>query len=452
MKLYKFLVSALMLSSVAWFTSCNNEEEDIFDHSAAQRLDEYKRLYSSDLTSEGGRWLMEYFANEEEFGYVFVMTFNTDGSVKISGQNIWMDSQYKSDVSLWSIITDNGPVLSFNTYNAVFHEFSTPENITGPYAPTNPDNNNEDIDEQGTGHGGDYEFVILGLSEDGKTMHLTGKKTLFDIYMHRLDASVDEKVILEQYLTAPQRFDARFKDLSLFDKETGEEFIISNISTGIISAYPKAGDNVTQTSTANAILYPDGFRFMKPFEVERANSDETISFQTFKLADDGTLVCQENENFYIKSGELSHEYSMNSRLWTVSLETAGGKYAEMFQSLKSRFHEVYPNKRELKSIQFAYEIYDGKLTPYVNLLAGTTFSHFYLTCEVTSGVSVKYGSIGISDKNGQTFLRTIPEISSFLDLISSSELELSSDNVLYPSRMKLTSKADQNDYFYVVLN
>lgn len=451
MKLYKFILPTLLLGSTIGLVSCSNEEDDIFDKSAAQRLDEYKVMYSADLTAEGGKWLMEYFANEDEYGYVFIMTFNKDGSVKISGQNTWMDHQYKSDVSLWQIIADNGPVLSFNTYNSVFHEFSTPENITGPDAPTNPDNNNEDIDEQGTGHGGDYEFVIIGLSEDGKTMHLTGKKRLYDIYMHRLDPSVDEASLLAEYDFASQRFDSRFSELSLWDKVNNEEFIIKNINTGIISAYPLAGDAITQTSTGNAILYQDGFRLMRPLEIERADNSESVSVQTFKLSEDGTLACVDNPDFFIRSRALSYEFTNKTKKWRIDLDNVSGAFQECIENLKAGFINAYKNKRNLRAVEFAWEVYNTENTPFLNIQAGSTYSHYYLSYETKSDTEVALKYIDAKDNNGTRFLKDVDAVQQFLDFISTLELEFSAENPLYPTRVKCTSKANGNDYFYITL-
>ena len=134
----KFLnISLLSLVAFSALTlgSCKNEVDEIFDEDAVARLDKAKADFIDILTSNGGKWQMEYYANADEPGYVYLMTFRTDGSVTISGKNQWIGyvegeslnvPTYGSLTSLWEVVTDNGPVLSFNTYNKYFHIFADP--------------------------------------------------------------------------------------------------------------------------------------------------------------------------------------------------------------------------------------------------------------------------------------------------------------------------------------
>ncbi len=167
--IYLAAVAALALSS------CSSDDDRIFDQSAADRLEQYKQEYAEVLTADGGLWSMEYFSNAEEPGYVFVMKFDKNGSVEISANHKWIGGEYKKETSLWKMIADNGPVLSFNSYNKLFHIFSDPANITGPYA---SEGESGDINETGYGHEGDYEFQFMEVSEDGQTVRLLGKKLL----------------------------------------------------------------------------------------------------------------------------------------------------------------------------------------------------------------------------------------------------------------------------------
>ena len=133
----KFNISlALLLALSVSLTSCfKNDEDDIFDKSASERLEQVKKDYTDILTDKGGKWELQYFANESEEGYDYLLTFNKNGTVQISGYNEWIgvaqtgnpsDDVYGTDNSLWEIATDNGPVLSLNSFNKVFHIFADP--------------------------------------------------------------------------------------------------------------------------------------------------------------------------------------------------------------------------------------------------------------------------------------------------------------------------------------
>ena len=153
MKANKILTAALLLGSLVMTTACSNEEDDIFDQSAAERLNAASETYSNLLTAGTGKWAMEYFPtnNTDRYtgsGYLMTMKFDKSSAVTVGMKNIFSNNVYREATSMWQVITDDGPVLSFNTWNDNLHQFSQPEDI--PF--TTGSGNNE----QGTGVGGDY--------------------------------------------------------------------------------------------------------------------------------------------------------------------------------------------------------------------------------------------------------------------------------------------------------
>ena len=85
-----FYISALIFA-VSLVSCAPSEVDDLFDESPAARLDNAVKNYTELFKSNGGRWLMQYFANEDEEGYNFIMTFHNDGSVDISTQNDYVN-------------------------------------------------------------------------------------------------------------------------------------------------------------------------------------------------------------------------------------------------------------------------------------------------------------------------------------------------------------------------
>ena len=116
------LFAALAMS----FTACVNEEDDLFDQSAAERLNQSKVTYTERFASSEAGWIMEYYPTNYDqapqgLGYLLLADFNNDGSVKMAMNNRFSGNTYLEDTSLWEIITDTGPVLSFNTFNKCIH-------------------------------------------------------------------------------------------------------------------------------------------------------------------------------------------------------------------------------------------------------------------------------------------------------------------------------------------
>jgi hypothetical protein len=150
----KILYSLMFLVTAAGLQSCLHDNEDNFSESASERLANTVKKERTILESASNGWLLQYFAGEnyQNGGYNFILRFK-DGKVTASGEISADSLTYSSD---YDIITDQGPVLTFNTYNELLHYLAQPyqDNVEGLQ--------------------GDYEFVIEKASQD--TVVLKGKK------------------------------------------------------------------------------------------------------------------------------------------------------------------------------------------------------------------------------------------------------------------------------------
>lgn len=169
-----FAVAGLSLQS------CLHDDDEIFDKSAAERINEAVANVKEVLTSSQEGWVMHYYAGREyAYGGLNLAMKFTDGKVQMyneTAQN--SDGSYKSAVSTYKITRDQGPVLAFDTYNDLLHVYSDP---AGSGAPT-------DVD----GWEADYEFVVMNISEDQNTITLQGKKFNNTIVLERLTRPVAE--------------------------------------------------------------------------------------------------------------------------------------------------------------------------------------------------------------------------------------------------------------------
>lgn len=168
-----FAVAGLSLQS------CLHDDDEIFDKSAAERINEAVANAKEVLTSSQEGWVMHYYVGQEyAYGGLNLAMKFTDGKVQMyneTAQN--SDGSYKSVVSTYKITRDQGPVLAFDTYNDLLHVYGDPAG-SGP----------TDVD----GWEADYEFVIMNISEDQNTITLQGKKFHNTIVLERLTRPVAE--------------------------------------------------------------------------------------------------------------------------------------------------------------------------------------------------------------------------------------------------------------------
>ena len=117
-----FAVAGLSLQS------CLHDDDEIFDKSAAERINEAVANAKEVLTSSQEGWVMHYYVGQEyAYGGLNLAMKFTDGKVQMyneTAQN--SDGSYKSVVSTYKITRDQGPVLAFDTYNDLLHVYGDP--------------------------------------------------------------------------------------------------------------------------------------------------------------------------------------------------------------------------------------------------------------------------------------------------------------------------------------
>lgn len=433
-------------------TACSNDDDSVFDQSAAERLEQYKKEYADVLTADGGLWSMEYFSNPEEPGYVFVMKFDKNGSVTISANHKWIGGTYKQETSLWKMIADNGPVLTFNSYNTLFHIFSDPANILGEDAPKGEQG--DDINETGYGHEGDYEFQVMEVLDEGKTVRLLGKKRLYDIYLHRLDPSTDAEAYLEEVKAVRNRFSPKFNDLTLTD-EDGNLYRMYNILGGIPSIYPLSGDPVSQTVTANGIFTLDGFRFMNTLEVKRAD-DSTFDLPMLYFTEEGAM---KGDNVADLRATSPLENIVRADLtWVLDSESMSGKIRTLYDAANSEIMSTMSDKDVLGAIELAYGSVMGNVIPQLVTRIGNRICRDYIEYDLERDAS--NGTVLPSDKlhfsitgGNNTALKydeELPAYKAFKEYLTG-EFTMTSHNPLIPNELVVVDNNDTSSSFQLKL-
>lgn len=278
---YTFVACA----AVATMASCQLEEENIFETSAAERLNEASDVFSQRLIDGQDGWAIEYYAQPETsldtyvkgVGYLMLAKFEADKSVRIGMNNDFTDKKYDEDVSAWQVINDMGAVLSFNTYNRMLHTFSLPEDVKGT-----------SDDETGKGFLGDYEFVMVDVPEGGDYVMLKGKKHKAYSRMTRLSPGTD----FQEYISDVQRTQQRLlsnsapNHLVMTVGEKQYNFLMPSKGgeLGLTKFWP-AGTDSTFTMTLNPLLMTR--------HVAGADTTYTIRFRDQIVDEEQDLTAQE---------------------------------------------------------------------------------------------------------------------------------------------------------------
>ena len=156
------LLIALLLLFLPFVSSCVHDEEDVFDDSAADRLNKAVVEYARVLESQELGWVLDFYPADRSMGGIAYTAKFDAGDVTMTCEMSMVDVNSKrlpigSEVhSGYSIVTGRSVILTFDTYNPLLHYWSEPSG------------NDSD------GYASDYEFVFLSASAD--SVVLRGKK------------------------------------------------------------------------------------------------------------------------------------------------------------------------------------------------------------------------------------------------------------------------------------
>ena len=315
------------------FSSCLSEEKDLFSESAALRLnhaiENARQILVTPINNNG--WVMEYFPTNDTEGYTFLVSFNTNSSATFAAKNKYTPV-FSTEESAFDVIGDNGPVLTFNTYNKVFHLFSDPKDPKGS------------SDLNGIGLGGDYEFVIMNASPELIT--LKGKKRGTGILMYPLAKGQDwEEYFKDLDDLKGELFDNRVTLQLTKDGET--LFNLHNSTTGIFGKLPIGGDVLIDLENVSFITTDYGIRFAQPLEIEK---DDQI--QVFNLNEErNKLVALEDESYTITGPQIG-EFIANHNLTFLAEKSETTGMDDLFDRVAAGMISGFNANYELTKIGF----------------------------------------------------------------------------------------------------
>ncbi|MFT3738583.1 MAG: DUF4302 domain-containing protein [Breznakibacter sp.] len=253
-----------LIVSLVFTQACVKDEDYIFEGSSAERIAAALAEYKDVLAGAPNGWVMEYYP-EEDYGiggYTFICKFDDAGNVTVASEIADVDYQ---TTSLYKLISDQGPVLSFDTYNDIFHYFSTPSG--------------SDVD----AYSSDYEFVMTSVSSG--YIEMTGKKYGNKVVMTPLDEQQDWANYLQQVVDV--------SDASAFGTY---RFVVSNEE---ISSVVQTDRTFTFTlndgsSVSTSFIYTTtGIKFHEPLTIGGVTVqyfDWDATTNTFVCSDQGVTA------------------------------------------------------------------------------------------------------------------------------------------------------------------
>ena len=413
-KIFGILLCASVLLPLS---SCFKQEDDIWEQSSAQRTEAKVNEYYELLTSAENGWVMEYFANESEKGYPIIVKFDAHKNVLMAANNaVSSGGAYKEQNGNYEIISDQGPVLTFNVNNSLLHTFADPSS-------------------DGIGHNGDYEFVIY--EGDSEHFKMKGKKHGLEVYLYKMPADQDWETYYDKIVENQNAlFSSKISQLKL--AAGGLNYTIS-VSDGVMVFLPEGGDPATDAVSDPFVVRLDGtVHLCMPFE----GRNYDLALQNFKLAEDGTLKCvDEGQEGTISYGTLLELFKVST--WRVDRSALDGTFKDAYE----RFATVI-NSQGYGMLQYAQFSYDESLDRVVftarttSLIIDCLFSYVGTdsSIELSLDMETMSSSINANVKNAAVLYDAMPEYKALIDMVCAA-YTFSAESPLIVSYINMDSSA-----------
>ncbi len=235
MKINKIFIYLLMMLPSVLLQSCLKDDDDKFDESSATRLQKYLDKTQGILVGSQNGWALDYYPdkNQSYGGFVYTLQFTAD--------EVTVGSELAPGVtrkSLYTMTTDNGPVLSFDSYNDFMHLFATPSS---------------DMYEA---YDGDFELIIDSIGEDKIKTHGVRSKNV--MYLYKLEKPAADYI--NDVVALRDNFVLSGAEGSVNGNKVKLEFDSENLQATV--------DIVGDTTYTSAFNFTDkGIRLYKPVTV-----------------------------------------------------------------------------------------------------------------------------------------------------------------------------------------
>jgi hypothetical protein len=424
MKKNNILLFLLMALPTLLLTSCLKDQEDLFPESASERTTKYLENAQKVLTSSENGWVLNYYPDRDLSygGYVYTLKFDQD--------NVEVFSEISSEdvpsiKSTYQLKNEDGPVLTFDTYNEYMHLFATPHGSSGA-------GGYEAYD-------GDFIFIVMNISEDQNTITLKGNRSGNIMYMHRLVGeetaesymnkikNIKKEMIFKNYeivfntdtVTAIYQRSVQ-KSGGKFTFTYMEDGEVVNASTPVILTL----DGITFKDTLNILGHEiTGLKYVAgATEDIPAINDQSILFNPIVLPLSQQFLTGEWYIAYSKLGSYAQRY------WNTVKAALEGIGEEMYKAYLA----------DEKGFGFHFISYDGK-TQY----AGSLFfnSTVISNDEITLQFAMSGAGNGVWYHNNASFAYALFPFG----YSSPRTFKLTTDNIAEPSIIVLTEEGNPSN-------
>ncbi|MBR4735364.1 MAG: DUF4302 domain-containing protein [Bacteroidales bacterium] len=232
-------------------TSCLKEQADSFATPSSQRLQNYLENVRNILKQPKNGWALSYYPGSSAATCYMGVVFGAQ-QVTAYGQ----DDPTEAVTSSYKLTTDDGAVLSFDTYNTVLHYYATASS------------------DRYQARGGDFEFDIVSVSKE--RIVLRGKRSRNLCYLDPLPDDQTPTAFLTEMAAAKTALNI----VSFSGEVTGG--LVDGYLDGVSNTLSigRRGAESSEMVSARYMIVPGGIHINEPFTFQG------VTFQDFEYKED----------------------------------------------------------------------------------------------------------------------------------------------------------------------
>jgi hypothetical protein len=278
----KYIVAGVTLATFA-FASCSQfQEEDLFEKSAALRIEQSSAELQDILVNAPQGWVIQYYTGGGVAvfeGFNLFAKFEKNGKVTMAGDHRYLRdgraNKYTEANSLYELVREDGLVLAFNTWNDVLMPFVDP---VGYWAAPNI------LVKDGTGMQGDQNMVVTSMTEN--EIQFRGERYNAQIRMVKADR--DWQTYISDTKATKSLFVNEDDTLSAYYITAGTDTMYCVGLTNGRYRISERIKNPLKVDSVSCCFTPTGFRN------ERVDTLGGHLFQEFKFNEDSTALVNED--------------------------------------------------------------------------------------------------------------------------------------------------------------
>lgn len=276
----RYTIMGVALAAIALAGCTRFEEEDLFEESAALRIEHNADKLQEILLDAPQGWVVQYHTGQGVAvfeGFNLFAKFEKSGKVTLAGDHRYLRdgkaNTYTEAVSLYELIREDGLVLAFNTWNDVLTPFVDP--VAYWEAPDN-------LLKDGEGMQGDQNFVVTSMKPD----ELIFRGERYDATIRMVKADREWQTYISDTKAMKERFTS--DAINSYYIMAGD---VTMYCVGLRDGRYRISERVKdplQTDSISCCFTPTGFRNEREYTL----ADHT--FQEFKMNEDGSALVSED--------------------------------------------------------------------------------------------------------------------------------------------------------------